>query len=60
MLVLLRQVGETIRIGDAVSVTVLEVDRGQVKLGTRAPPAVAILRQELESVGGTGDGEPAD
>ena len=39
MLVLTRKLGENIRIGDSVKITVLEVRSGQVKLGIEAPPA---------------------
>ena len=38
MLVLTRKLGENIRIGDSVKITVLEVRSGQVKLGIEAPP----------------------
>ena len=47
MLVLSRKKGERILIGAGIEVTVLEVERGKVKLGLTAPPEVAILREEL-------------
>ena len=47
MLILTRQVGETLLIGDNVKVTVLAVDGHQVKLGTSAPVDVVVLRQEI-------------
>src|SRR5205823_10666788 len=46
MLVLTRKLGENIRIGDAVKITVLEVRSGQVKLGIEAPPEVKVHREE--------------
>jgi len=47
MLVLTRKVGERIRIGDDVSVQVLEVRGGQVRLGFAAPTEVRIFREEI-------------
>ena len=46
MLVLTRKLGENIRIGDAIKITVLEVRSGQVKLGIEAPPEVKVHREE--------------
>ena len=47
MLVLSRLSGETVRIGDDIVVTVVEVGRGRVRLAFSAPPEVRILRGEL-------------
>lgn len=47
MLILSRKVGQGIRIGDAISVTVVAVDGGYVRLGLDAPAAYKILREEL-------------
>jgi carbon storage regulator len=47
MLVLTRKVGERIRIGDDVTVQVLEVRGGQVRLGLAAPADVRIFREEI-------------
>ncbi len=47
MLVLTRKLGENIRIGDSVTITVLEVRSGQVKLGIKAPPEVKVHREEI-------------
>jgi carbon storage regulator len=47
MLVLTRKLGENIRIGDSVKITVLEVRSGQVKLGIEAPPEVKVHREEI-------------
>src|SRR5439155_12240407 len=44
MLVLTRRLGEVIRVGDAVTVRVLEVKGNQVRLGVEAPPEVRIYR----------------
>ena len=48
MLVLTRRPGESIRIGDNVYVTILEVDGSKVRIGIDAPSSVQILRSELE------------
>lgn len=47
MLVLTRKLGENVRIGDEIKITVLEVRSGQVKLGFEAPPEVKIYREEI-------------
>ena len=47
MLVLTRKVGETIRIGDEITVRVLGVRGGQVSLGFVAPASVRIFREEV-------------
>jgi carbon storage regulator len=47
MLVLTRKVGERIRIGDEVTLQVLEVRGGQVRLGLAAPADVRIYREEI-------------
>lgn len=49
MLVLTRKNGESIKIGKDITVTVLGVDKGRVRLGFEAPESVRILRTELES-----------
>lgn len=52
MLVLARRPGESLVIGNDIVVTVLAVEGGAVRLGIVAPPAVAVLRQEvLQQVG---------
>jgi carbon storage regulator len=48
MLVLSRKLGEQIVIGDNVTVTVLEVRGGRVKLGVTGPAEVPIHREELQ------------
>jgi carbon storage regulator len=47
MLVLSRKVGSSIRIGNDIVLTVVKIDRNQVRLGIEAPLDVTILRQEL-------------
>jgi carbon storage regulator len=47
MLILTRKVGETIRIGDNVTVRVLALRGGQVSLGFTAPNEVRIFREEV-------------
>lgn len=47
MLVLTRKPGQRIRIGGDVSVTVVRVGAGGVRLGIEAPPGVAVHRGEL-------------
>lgn len=47
MLILTRKVGEVINIGDDISVCVIEISKGNVKLGINAPKDVSILRQEI-------------
>jgi carbon storage regulator len=47
MLILSRKVGESIRIGDDVVVTVTRVGGGKVRVAIEAPPQVAIRREEL-------------
>lgn len=47
MLILTRRVGETVMIGDDVTVTVLGVKGNQVRLGVNAPRDVAVHRQEI-------------
>ena len=47
MLILTRRVGETIRIGDNIEITVLGVNGNQVKIGTNAPKDVEVHREEI-------------
>lgn len=47
MLILTRRIGETLMIGDEVTVTVLGVKGNQIRLGVAAPKDVAVHRQEV-------------
>ena len=47
MLILTRRVGETLMIGDKVSVTVLGVKGNQVRIGINAPKNVTVHREEI-------------
>ncbi len=47
MLILTRRVGETLMIGDNITVTVLSVQGNQVRLGINAPKDVAVHREEV-------------
>lgn len=47
MLILTRRIGETIRIGDEVSLTVLDAKGGGTKIGISAPKEVAVHREEI-------------
>jgi carbon storage regulator len=67
MLILTRRVGETVMIGNDVTVTVLGVKGNQVRVGINAPKNVAVHREEIferikrEQQGGepTGESEPS-
>ena len=47
MLILTRRVGETLMIGEDVTVTVLGVKGNQVRIGVNAPREVAVHREEI-------------
>jgi carbon storage regulator len=66
MLVLTRKVGEVIRIGDTITVRVLQARGSQVRLGVEAPSDVRIFREEIYEPGeaapeeATKNGKPTD
>ena len=47
MLVLTRRTGECIRIGDEISIRVLEIQRGQVRVAIDAPRRIPVHREEI-------------
>jgi carbon storage regulator len=47
MLVLSRKLGEKIYIGENICITVVDIDRGKIRLGIEAPRDIPIYRQEL-------------
>ncbi|CAG9295993.1 MULTISPECIES: carbon storage regulator CsrA [Celerinatantimonas] len=47
MLILTRRVGETLMIGDDVTVTVLGVKGNQIRVGVNAPKEVSVHREEI-------------
>ena len=48
MLVLSRKVGERILIGDQITVTIVRVAQGGVRIGIEAPPELSVVREELQ------------
>ena len=47
MLILTRRVGETLMVGDEVTVTVVGVKGNQVRIGVNAPKDVSVHREEI-------------
>jgi carbon storage regulator len=60
MLILTRRVGESVVIGEDVTVTVLGVKGNQVRIGINAPKHVAVHREEIFERIKSGGGRPAD
>jgi len=50
VLILSRKLGESVLLDDKITITVIEVSKGVVKLGIDAPKEMLILRKELEEV----------
>ncbi|MFZ7235686.1 carbon storage regulator CsrA [Avibacterium gallinarum] len=47
MLILTRKVGESLLIGDEISITILSVRGNQIKVGVNAPKEVSVYREEI-------------
>jgi carbon storage regulator len=47
MLVLSRKLGEKIVIGDNIVITVVKIDRNQIRIGIEAPQTVPVYREEI-------------
>lgn len=47
MLVLTRKENETIQIGDEITITLVRIGPGTVRIGIKAPPHLAVVRGEL-------------
>ncbi|MCW9710728.1 carbon storage regulator CsrA [Avibacterium sp. 21-586] len=47
MLILTRKVGESLLIGDEISITILSVRGNQIKVGVTAPKEVSVYREEI-------------
>lgn len=61
MLILTRRVGETLMIGDSVTVTILGVKGNQVRVGITAPKDVAVHREEIfQRIGREGASQAPD
>ncbi|MFL2846796.1 MAG: carbon storage regulator CsrA [Pseudohongiellaceae bacterium] len=66
MLILTRRIGETLMVGDDVTITVLGVKGNQVRIGVNAPKDVAVHREEIyeriqsEKAGNDAENETSD
>ncbi len=47
MLILQRKVGQSLKIGENITVSVVSVDGGRVRLSIEAPSEISIMRSEL-------------
>lgn len=47
MLVLSRKLGEKIVVGDNIVITVVKIDRNQIRIGIEAPQDVSVYREEI-------------
>ena len=59
MLVLSRKLGGKICIGENICITVVDIDRGKIRLGIEAPRDVPVFRQELLPLKATAASTPA-
>lgn len=58
MLVLSRKRGERIHVGDDVTITVVDIDRGKIRIGIEAPRDVRVYREEISPRNATPPAEP--
>jgi carbon storage regulator len=58
VLILTRRVGEAIKIGDDVTITVLRIKGNQIRIGVDAPKALAVRREELDLRDAASEGQP--
>ena len=47
MLVLSRKLGEKIVVGDNIVITVVKIDRNQIRIGIEAPTEISVYREEI-------------